>query len=155
MTDTSAIASLQSWMYRELPIYQHIAATVETLGETVRCKVPLNPDNKNHFGAVHAALQFAVCEMAGGLAVNQSAALRSGKYLLVVKSLNLEFLKPAMSDIQAIAHISRQQLTEIDHSLHRSGKVQFELRIDLVDVGDIKVATATGVYYASQKSTER
>lgn len=155
MTDTDAISSLQSWMHRELPIYQHIGATIEALGETVRCKVPLNQANKNHFGAVHAALQFAVCEMAGGLAVNQSAALRSGKYLLVVKSLNLEFLKPAMSDIQAIAHISRQQLTEIDHSLHRSGKVQFELRIDLVDVGDIKVATATGVYYASQKSTER
>ena len=138
-------------MHRSLPIYEQIQATIEELGSTVRCKVPLNPGNKNHFGAVHAALQFAVCEMAGGLAVNQSSVLRSGDYLLVVKSLNLEFLKPALSDVEAIARISKEQLSQIDQSLREQGKFQFELSVELVDAAGESVAVATGVYYASRK----
>ena len=154
MTKTNAIESLQRWLFRELPIYEHIGATVEQIGATVCCRVPLNKDNRNHFGAVHAALQFAVCEMAGGLAINQSPSIRSGEYLPVVKSLNLEFLKPAMSDVEAVATISDQQLSEIEDSLRANGKVQFELVITLRDQEDIAVAKATGVYYASKRKTK-
>ena len=151
MSKSRAIRMLQDWLYRELPIYEHTKATVEELGSTVRCRIPLNENNKNHFGAVHAALQFAVCEMAGGLAINQCSAIQGGDFLLVVRDLNIEYLKPAMTDIEAVAKISEQQLSEIDSALRDDGKMELELGIELFDTEGTVVARATGSYYASRK----
>jgi acyl-coenzyme A thioesterase PaaI-like protein len=148
---SSAIERLQQSLYRSLPIYEHIGITVGALGSIVRCRIPLNHGNGNHFGAVHAALQFAVMELAGGLAVGQCEALRSGDFLLVVKRFSIDFLKPAMTDLEAVATIGNEQLRDIDRNLRAKGKHAFKLEISLINDVQEVVAFAIGEYYAGQK----
>lgn len=154
MNAKNTLASLQKWLLRNLPIYDHIGATVEEIGETTRCRVPLNSKNKNHFGAVHAALQFAVMEMAGGLAGNRSSEISSGNYLLVVKSLKIEFVKPALSDVEAVVYLSDTKLSEIEESLRSEGKVEFELDCELLDESGEVASKSVAVYYASKRKAD-
>ena len=56
-----------------------------------------------------------------------------------------------MSDVEAIANISNDQLLEIDSTLREHAKFQFELVIELTDLDGVVVAKATGIYYASRK----
>jgi len=150
----SIVESLQRWLWKNLPIYQHIGATVEELGETTRCRVPLNHNNQNHFNAVHAALQFAVMEMAGGLAGNRSPVISSENNLLVVKSLKIEFVKPAFSAVEAVVHLSDSELKDMEETLLKEGKVEFELDCDLVDESGQVVSRSVAVYHASTRKAD-
>jgi acyl-coenzyme A thioesterase PaaI-like protein len=150
--DRNSIERLQRSLYRNLPIYEHVGVAVGELGLTVRCRVPASRENGNHFGAVHAAIQFAVTELAGGLAAGQCEELKSGKFLLVVKSFNIRFLKPAMTDLEAVATVTKEQLRDIDRNLQHKGRHAFEIEISLLDDAQQVVALATGEYHAAQRS---
>lgn len=154
LTQSEAAKALQSSLYRSLPIYEHIEAQVEELGDRVKCSVPLKAKNQNHFGAVHAALQFAVCEMTGALAVSQQPAIRDGGYHLVVKNLSIDFLKPAMTDVTATAFITEAQRIQLMQTLESKGKAELALDIELTDLENRLVAKAVGQYHISVKRTE-
>ena len=154
MSQTEAARALQASLYRSLPIYEHIEAQVEELGDRVRCSVPLKGKNQNHFGAVHAALQFAVCEMTGALTVSQHPAVRGGDYRLVVKSLSIDFLKPAMTDVTASATITEAQRADLVQALQGDGRAELALDIELTDAEDRLVAKAKGLYHVSTKRPE-
>ena len=154
MSQSEAAKALQSSLYRSLPIYEHIEAQVEELGDQVRCSVPLKEKNQNHFGAVHAALQFAVCEMTGALTVSQHPAIRGGGHRLVVKSLNIDFLKPAMTDVTASATITEAQRAQLIQALEGEGKAELALDIELTDAEGQLVAQARGLYHVSTKRPE-
>ncbi len=151
MSQSEAAKAIQESLYRNLPIYGHIEARVEELGQTVRCSVPLKPKNQNHFGAVHAALQFAACEMSGALALSQHPAIRGGGYRLVVRNLSIDFVKPAMTDVEATAIITEAQQQNLIETLESTGKAQLELPIELADTEGVVVAKATGQYHISRK----
>lgn len=154
MTQSEAAKTLQASLHQSLPIYEHIEAQVDEVGDRMRCSVPLKAKNQNHFGAVHAALQFAVCEMTGALTVSQHPAIQGRGYRLVVKSLNIEFIKPAMTDVTATALITERQKTELIETLESSGKAELSLDIELTDVEHKVVAKAVGHYHISQKRPE-
>ena len=150
--EASSLKRLQQSLYRNLPIYEHVGITVGALGSNVRCRVPLSPENENHFGAVHAAIQFAVMELAGGLASGQCETLKNGDFLLVVKRFSIEFLKPAMTDLTAVTSITDDQIQDIDRALQEKGRHAFELEISLLNESHQMVAIATGEYHAARRS---
>lgn len=148
---SEAIEELQSSLYGALPIYEHIEARVLGLEPRVRCAVPLKRKNQNHFGAVHAALQFAACEMAGALAVSQHPMVRADDLRIVVQSMNIDFVRPAMTGVEAIAAVSEAQARALNDSLALDGRARLELEVELADSGGNLVAKATGHYHLSRK----
>ncbi len=88
--------------------------------------------------------------MTGALAVSQHPVIRSGDYRLVVKSLEIEFLKPAMSDVEASTTITRSQQEHLRNSLSETGKAQLKLDIELADADGKVVAKAAGQYHVSR-----
>ena len=149
MKQTESAKELQASLYRSMPLYEHIEARVEALGDRVRCSVPLTAENQNHLGAVHAALQFAACEMSGALAVSRDPAIRSGGHRLVVKSLSIDYLKPALTDVTASAGMTDAQRVQLIRGLADDGKAEVELDIELADAAGQPVARATGRYHIS------
>ncbi|MEM8942030.1 MAG: DUF4442 domain-containing protein, partial [Pseudomonadota bacterium] len=92
---------VESRLRELLPLYKHIDLTIESVsGGVFRCKIPLNEANKNHFGTVHAALQFAVAEVLGGL-VGESLGVLNDQHVGVVKNFEIHFKKPATTDVIA------------------------------------------------------
>ncbi len=146
------LQKLQASLYRRLPLYEHIGLTILEAGNRNRFRVPLNERNKNHFGSVHAALQWAVAEAVGGVAGTTLTALKnSGEYFLVVKQVTIDFLKPAMTDVDALVIITDEQIATIDQDLKEHGKVEWELNCDITNSTGEIVAKTNATYYASKK----
>ena len=154
MTSKTVIDALEIWLRKHLPIYEHIGATVEQVGEVTRCRLPLNNKNKNHFNAVHAALQFAVMELAGGVAGKRSPVISSEKHLLMVKSLKIDFLKPALSAVEAVVHLSDSELQKLEAVLLKDGRVEFDLDCDLIDESGEIVSKSVAVYYVRARKPD-
>lgn len=149
MTQSEAAKTLQASLYRSLPIYEHIQARVDEIDDGVRCSLPLEPQNRNHIGGVHAALQFALCEMTGALAISQDPAIRNRGYRLVVRNLTIDYLKPAMTDVTSSVSITDAERARLLEALAGDGKAELELDIELVDLHGQIVAKAHGRYHLS------
>lgn len=146
------LEKLQASLYRQLPLYEHVGLTVLEAGNRNRFRVPLNERNKNHFGSVHAALQWAVAEAAGGIAGATLTALnKNSEYFLVVKQVTIDFLKPAMTDVDALVIITDEQIAAIDRGLAAHGKVEWILNCEIKNTRDEVVARTTATYYASKQ----
>jgi acyl-coenzyme A thioesterase PaaI-like protein len=62
--------SIRRFLWKKAPIYKHIGLTVESAGNGVySCRIPLNVQNGNHIGTIHACIQWAAAEMLGGLSI--------------------------------------------------------------------------------------
>ena len=91
----------------------------------------------------------AVAEAAGGVANNNSPMLKSDAYWMVVKSVTIDFVKPAKTDIEAVVEISDQQVQAIKDALNHTGKAEWSLDVTLHDMSDDVLASVHANYYAS------
>ncbi|MEM6606868.1 MAG: YiiD C-terminal domain-containing protein, partial [Pseudomonadota bacterium] len=118
---------VESRLRELLPLYKHIDLTIESVsGGVFRCKIPLNEANKNHFGTVHAALQFAVAEVLGGL-VGESLGVLNDQHVGVVKNFEIHFKKPATTDVIAETRMPVGDLTALAERIEADGRVDFDL----------------------------
>lgn len=100
-------AQIQELLYRVCPLYAHIGLSVEHARDGLyRCRVPLTPTNINHLGTVHAALQWALAEVLGGLAVlSIFPPERFAKLYAAVTWAETDFIKPARGALVAEARL--------------------------------------------------
>lgn len=136
---------LQDWARENLPIYEFMDLTIHSASEGVyKCLVPLSGNTGNHINTVHAALQWASAEILGGLVVLSTRT--DEKYVPVVKSLSIEFTRPAFTDITSEAVFSNEQVAVMNTALESTGRFDFELPSLIRDSEGEIVARALGQY---------
>jgi thioesterase domain-containing protein len=109
----------------------------------VKAEVPFE-GNGNHFGAMYAGVLFTVGELIGGpLAM---ATFDMGQYFPLVKSLNIEFLKPASTKVTSETRLDLEEAAKLQAVADETGKAEFQLVSEIRDENDVLVARTTGTY---------
>ena len=111
-----------------------------------RCSVPLLASNTNHFGTIHAAIQWAVAETLGGIICWTNFGMDT--YLGVVTQVTIDFKRPATTAIISEATISREEIDHLTRELDAEGKGNYSLEIELRDTSNQVVASASAKYHA-------
>jgi acyl-coenzyme A thioesterase PaaI-like protein len=136
---------LEDWARDNLPIYGFMDLKVLSVSKGFyQCFVPLSVNTGNHIKTVHAAFQWASAEILGGLAVLSTR--KDDKYVPVVKSLSIDFKRPALTDITSEARFSREQADLMNTALESTGRYDFELASVIRDSEGEVVAEALGHY---------
>jgi uncharacterized protein (TIGR00369 family) len=137
--------SAESFLRRLIPFYEHVGLSIESVqGGVYRCRIPLNDQTKNHFDTVHAAIQWASAEVLGGIVI--AVNFRKSRLFVAVRSVNIEFLRPARTEIVAEVLFSDERVEEIRKQLESKGEVEFEVQATVRDASQRDVATTTGQY---------
>jgi thioesterase domain-containing protein len=102
------------------------------------------PPNVNHFGAMYAGSLFTVAEMLGGVLGLNSFDLDG--FVPIVKSLEIRFLKPALTTVRASAELSEEEIARIESDARAHGKAEFVLTAEITDDAGVVVAATQGVY---------
>ena len=107
------------------------------------CRVPLE-GNGNHLRTMYAGVLFTVAEVLGGAICLPSFDM--ARFYPVVKSVRIDFRKPARTDVLATAELPASRVAEIAAAADEHGKAEFTLDATLTDDAGIVVATTEGVY---------
>jgi acyl-coenzyme A thioesterase PaaI-like protein len=131
-----------------LPLAQHTGMTVEAAENGVfRVRLPLTADTGNHMQTMHAALQFAVAEVLGGLVVVTAVPLEDlAKIFGAVKSAEIEYLRPARSHVTAEVQVPPEEIARIRQCVAEGREARFTLAPSLRDAEGRDVARFSGVY---------
>ncbi|MBW2421603.1 MAG: PaaI family thioesterase [Deltaproteobacteria bacterium] len=137
--------SVQSFLRKLIPFYDHVGLTIESARDGVyRCSIPLNDETKNHFDTVHAAIQWASAEVLGGIVV--AVNFRDSRLFVAVRSLTIDFLRPARTAIIAEVLFPDERVEELRSELEARGEVEFDVRAIVRDASQRDVATTIGRY---------
>jgi acyl-coenzyme A thioesterase PaaI-like protein len=120
---------IQDLLYRVCPLYAHMGLSVEHARDGLyRCRVPLTAANINHLGTVHAALQWALAEVLGGLAIlSIFPPARFARLYAAVVSTESEFLKPARGALVAEARLPTEAQDRVRAAVDGGDEGRFEL----------------------------
>ena len=136
---------IQSFLRRLIPFYEHVGLSIESAKDGVyRCSLPLNDQTKNHLDTVHAAIQWASAEVLGGLVI--AVNFRDSRLFVAVRSVAIEFLRPARSEITAEVLFPDERVEDLRRGLESKGEVEFEVRAVVRDSSQRDVATTVGQY---------
>jgi acyl-coenzyme A thioesterase PaaI-like protein len=91
---------------------------------------------------IHAAFQWAAAEMLGGLVVLSNRT--NDKYVPDVKSLSIDFIQPALTDVTSEAVFSNEQVKAMNTAMESVGRYGFDLASVIRDTEDKIVAEARG-----------
>jgi acyl-coenzyme A thioesterase PaaI-like protein len=148
---TDKAKELQRYFEKNLPLYKHIGLKIlEARNGVAKCFVPLNDRNSNHFGVLHAAVQWAVAEALGG--VIGFGNFGTEEILTVIKEFSIAFKQPAATDITSETSISPNDIDRVRNELDHIGKSEFMLEIELKNSFGEVVATATGLYHSRKRA---
>lgn len=106
-------------------------------------RLPFEP-NRNHVGTAYAGSLFSVAEVLGGLLALESFTLEG--FAPVVKSMSINYLKPALGDVQAAVEMSAAEIERVLAEAAVEGKSNYELAAIVTDANDITVATTLAQY---------
>jgi acyl-coenzyme A thioesterase PaaI-like protein len=131
-----------------VPLYGHMDLKVLNVGDGVyRVRVPLRDDMGSHVGTMHPAYQWAAAELLGGL-VALDVFGNVDDIFLVVRRVDIEFLKGAKTDIVAEAEFSSEAVAAAKAALDEKGEANIELPGVVKDADGREVARMTGYYMA-------
>lgn len=109
----------------------------------VAAEVPVE-GNSNHLGTMYAGVLFTVAEvLGGGLAMS---TFDMSKFLPVVKSMTIDFVRPVRSNVRATASIDEATVAALTATATETGKAEFLLTAEVHDAEGTLVAQTTGTY---------
>ena len=124
------------------------------IGEVVRgrasARLADRPELQNHVGSLHAAALYTLGETASGLAMASTLAPIILGVSPVAAGASIRYLKIARGSIAAAASYDGDPDALVE-SLRLSGRVQFELDVEMRDQAGILVATMTVEWHARLK----
>lgn len=100
--------------------------------------------NGNHFGSMYAGVLFTVAEILGGLIA--LATFDSAAYYPLVKDLKISYLRPASTDVTAVATLDDAEIKRITSEAAENGKSDFTLDTTVTDANGVVVVESTGLY---------
>ncbi len=116
---------------------------IEAEANSVAARLPSAP-NVNHFGTSYAGSLFTVAEVLGGVFARTSLVAEGGVPL--VKRVEIDFLRPAMTDVVARTTLSDEEITRVLAEYAERGKSDFELLAEVTDEAGTVVARTRGLY---------
>lgn len=122
-------AEIEALLHRACPLYAHIGLSVERARDgSYRCRVPMTAANINHLGTMHAALQWALGEVLGGLAVlSLFSPARFAQLYAAVTWAEVSFVKPARGALAAEARLTPAERERVRSAVEAGGEGAFEL----------------------------
>ena len=112
------------------------------------CMMPL-AGNENHLGTMYAGAQFTLADITGG--VLALASFDRAYFYPILKNLQLEFLKPATTDLSLIYRITADELLTLQQIAETHGKAGFPLHGELLDKNGVVVTRASGEFQVRAK----
>ena len=100
--------------------------------------------NGNHFGVIYAGVLFTVAEVLGGII--PLITFDTAKYFPLVKTLDIQFVAMAKSDVRAEASLDDEEIARIEAEAGERGKSDFTLEAVVTDADGKTVATTRGLY---------
>ena len=100
--------------------------------------------NGNHFGVIYAGVLFTVAEILGGII--PLITFDTAKYFPLVKSLDIQFVAMAKSDVRAQASLDDATIARVEAEAAERGKADFTLEAVVTDADGQTVATTRGLY---------
>lgn len=116
---------------------------IEAEANSVAARLPRAP-NVNHFGTSYAGSLFTVAELLGGVFARTSLGAEGGVPL--VKRVEIDFLRPAMTDVVARTTLSDEEIARVLAEYAERGKSDFELLTEVTDEAGTVVARTRGIY---------
>jgi acyl-coenzyme A thioesterase PaaI-like protein len=128
-----------------VPVYEHMDLKVDVADGRYSATLPHGPHTGSHVGTVHAAFQWAVAEVLGGVAALDVFGDLDDIFL-VVKRVEIDFVGPARTDLVARASLTDDEKQEIRDRYAADGEVELKIDMRVEDDGGAEVARAHGVY---------
>src|SRR6201998_45556 len=100
--------------------------------------------NGNHFGVIYAGVLFTVAEVLGGII--PLITFDRSKYFPLVKSLDIQFVAMAKSDVRAEATLDDETIARIEAEAAERGKADFTLEAVVTDADGQTGATPRGLH---------
>ncbi len=115
---------------------------LEVTPHSAAARIPAEP-NANHFGAMYAGCLFTVAEVLGGL---MAGFMEVPGALPLVKRLEIDFTRPAMTAVTASTTLAEEEIARIQSEATEHGKSNFELLTEVVAEDGTVVARTHGFY---------
>ena len=104
-----------------------------------RAVIPL-AGNENHVGSMYMGALATLAE--AGAAVSVSTVLDFERFFPVITRLELDFLKPAMSDVSADYSLSEAQISDLLEELEANTRCEYVAEVPMTDEEGLLVARA-------------
>jgi thioesterase domain-containing protein len=143
MSDETFLAEATANVHQVVPILGAMGLEVlEASPNAAAARIPSGP-NVNHFGVAYAGSLFSVAEMLGGI-IGGFFEVPGGVPL--VKRLEIDFTRPAMSAATARTTLSEEEFARVKSEATEKGKSNFELTTEVTDENGNVVAKTHGYY---------
>lgn len=103
---------------------------VEMRDRYVKVLLPLEP-NINHIGTIYAGSLFAVGEYIGGPIF--VASFDYTKFYPIVKAINIQFCRPATTDVTVEVTLSEAEINAIQGEAEAKGKADWKMDLEVKD----------------------
>lgn len=145
MADDKAVdaaAAFNAALEHTVPVLPHIGVhLVEVREGRAVSRIPF-AGNGNHFGTMYAGSMFCVGEvLAGALAM---ASFDPAESYPLVKTMTIDYRKPAQTDVTASATLDAQTLERMRTDLAETGRAKWRHDVELHDADGELVATMSG-----------
>jgi acyl-coenzyme A thioesterase PaaI-like protein len=143
MTEEMDLAAATAGVHAVVPILGAMGLEVlEAAPGRASARIPTGP-NVNHFGVTYAGSLFSVAEMLGGII---GGFFEVPGAIPIVKRLEIDFTRPAMTASTATTSLSEQEQARIQSEATETGKSNFELLTEVVGEDGTVVARTHGFY---------
>ena len=137
-------AALKKAMKETIPFVERTQIEIDEIDVGyVKMRMPFEP-NVNHVGMMYAGALFTLAEMPGGAIF--ATTFDAKKYFPIVKSLDIKYVKPAMTDITVEVRLSPEEAEAIAARAEADGKADYEWECELKDAEGNVVAVTTNRY---------
>jgi len=141
---TISTENVEKFCKSSVPLFEFLDIKFEFLDDgVICCHLPYDRKVSNHLNSVYAGVQWSIAEVLGGIAF---AANSVPGYVPLLKSMNIEFKKPAMTDLKAKVQSSEADALNMKQGLEAEGRYNFELISSVEDIHGNVVAKGIAVY---------
>ena len=143
MSEVVDLAEATAGVHAVVPILGAMGLEVlEAAPGRAAARIPTGP-NVNHFGVTYAGSLFSVAEMLGGII---GGFFDVPGAIPIVKRLEIDFTRPAMTASTARTTLSDEEITRVQAEALENGKANFELLTEVTDDEGTVVAKTHGFY---------
>ncbi len=141
---TISAENVEKFCKSSVPLFDHLNIKFEFLDDgVIRCHLPFDRKVSNHLNSVYAGVQWSIAEVLGGIAFATSSV---PGFVPLLKSMNIEFKKPAMTDLVAQVCFTEGDAEKMQQALKAEGRYNFELKSTVQDTQGNVVAEGLAVY---------
>lgn len=131
-------------VHQSIPFLQRMGLEVVAIDHGyVKLTVPADI-NGNHVGTMYAGALFSIAEVPGGLL--GLLIFDPVRFFPVIKSMSVEYLRPATTDVTVEARITDDEAQRILAEAEAGGKADFGLDLEVTDTEGTVVMRSRGLY---------